>query len=34
MRGLTQPETKYVQFSEKFAIPNFAIPSHIEEQMN
>ena len=29
MRGTTQPETRFVQFSEDLAIPEFAIPSYM-----
>lgn len=32
MRGMTQSETKHVQFGDKLAIPNFAIPAYIEKQ--
>ncbi|MCP4417055.1 MAG: hypothetical protein GY805_10560 [Chloroflexi bacterium] len=33
MRGTTQSETRFVQFSENLMIPEFAIPSYMNEQI-
>ncbi len=32
MRGTTQPETRFIKFNERLAIPDFAIPLYINEK--